>query len=248
VIFLDEIGEMPLPLQVKLLRALQERRIRRLGANEERPIDVRVIGATNQDLRGRSEQGAFRQDLFFRLNILHIELPPLRERLEDLPVLAEHFLNRFTRKLNKGPMSLGAEALEAMRHYRFNGNVRELENLMERCVALNAGGPIGLDLFPGHILGEATGPDPVPTFGSPDLPTEGFDLEAYLVAYKAYLLRKAAEHCGGNRTKAAQYLGMSFRAYRYWLHELGGLEALPAACPAPHDFPTSSTVDGEVDL
>src|SRR5208283_786993 len=142
VIFLDEIGEIPLPLQVQLLRVLQERRIRRLGATEERPVDARVIGASNRDLRARAERGQFRQDLYFRLNILHIELPPLRERQEDLPVLAEHFLTRFCRKLNKPPMALAEDAMEVLRRYRFQGNVRELENLMERCVALNAGGPI----------------------------------------------------------------------------------------------------------
>jgi len=247
IIFLDEIGEMPQPLQVKLLRALQERRIRRVGANEERPIDVRIIGATNQDLRARAEQGAFRQDLFFRLNILHIELPPLRERPEDLPVLAEHFLARFARKLNKPTMSLTDEALEAMRRYTFKGNVRELENLMERCVALNSGGPIGVELFPDSLLAEvhhtSGGPRALPC----TLPDSGFDLEAYLTAYKGHLLRRGAEKCGGNRTKAARYLGMSFRAYRYWLQELGGLESLPADCPRPEDFPPKPPVEGEGD-
>jgi len=227
-----------------LLRALQERRIRRVGANEERPIDVRVIGATNQDLRARAEQGAFRQDLYFRLNILHIELPPLRERPEDLPVLAEHFLARFARKLNKPPMALAPEALAALRRYAFKGNVRELENLMERCVALNSGGPIGLELFPDNILVETGNAPPA----SPCiLPEEGFDLEAYLNAYKGYLLRQGAERCGGNRTRAARYLGMSFRAYRYWVQELGGLETLPAGCPRPGDFPPRPVADGEGD-
>jgi len=245
IIFLDEIGEMPLPLQVKLLRALQERKIRRVGANEERPIDVRVIGATNQDLRTRAEQGVFRQDLFFRLNILNIELPPLRERPEDLPVLAEHFLARFSRKLNKPPMSLTDEALAALGRYTFRGNVRELENLMERCVALNSGGPIGVELFPDSLLAEVNGVQPATRPRTCQLPEEGFDLEAYLNAYKGHLLRRGAEKCGGNRTKAARYLGMSFRAYRYWLQELGGLETLPAGCPQPEDFPPKASIEGE---
>ncbi|WP_005036200.1 sigma-54-dependent transcriptional regulator [Holophaga foetida] len=247
IIFLDEIGEMPLPLQVKLLRALQERKIRRVGANEERAIDVRIIGATNQNLRARAEQGAFRQDLFFRLNILHIELPPLRERPEDLPVLADHFLARFGQKLNKPTMSLTDEAMAALRRYTFRGNVRELENLMERCVALNSGGPIGVELFPDNILAETNGPQSVAPPQPCPLPEEGFDLEAYLNAYKGHLLRQGAEKCGGNRTKAARYLGMSFRAYRYWLQELGGLETLPPACPRPEDFPPKAPPEGEGD-
>jgi len=245
IIFLDEIGEMPLPLQVKLLRALQERRIRRVGANEERAIDVRIIGATNQDLRSRAEQGAFRQDLFFRLNILHIELPPLRERPEDLPVLVEHFLARFSRKLNKPVMTLSEEAMEALRRYAFRGNVRELENLMERFVALNSGGPIGIELFPDNVLTEIHGVSAVPRIEECPLPEGGFDLEAYLNAYKGHLLRQGAEKCGGNRSKAARYLGMSFRAYRYWLQELGGLETLPAICPRPENFPPTALTEGE---
>ena len=241
VIFLDEIGEIPLPLQVKLLRVLQERRIRRLGANEERPVDARVIGASNRDLRGRAERGQFRQDLYFRLNILHIELPPLRERQEDLPVLAEHFLARFCRKLGKPPMGLAEDALEVLRHYRFQGNVRELENLMERCVALNAGGPIGKDLFPDHVLA------PVIPRAAQEvaIPQGGCDLEGYLVALKGHLMRQALERSDGNKTRAAHLLGMSFRAYRYWLQEMGGQDTLPDQCPWPEDFPPGGAPDSE---
>jgi two-component system response regulator PilR (NtrC family) len=241
VIFLDEIGEIPLPLQVKLLRVLQERRIRRLGANEERPVDARVIGASNRDLRGRAERGQFRQDLYFRLNILHIELPPLRERQEDLPVLAEHFLARFCRKLGKPPMGLAEDALEVLRHYRFQGNVRELENLMERCVALNAGGPIGKDLFPDHVLAPVI-PRPAQEV---EIPQGGFDLEGYLVALKGHLMRQALERSDGNKTRAAHLLGMSFRAYRYWLQEMGGQDTLPDQCPWPEDFPPGGAPDSE---
>ncbi len=245
VIFLDEIGEMPLPLQVKLLRVLQERRIRRLGANEERAVDVRVIGATNQNLRQRAERNQFRQDLYYRLNILHIELPPLRERPEDLPVLVEHFLGRFCRKLGKPPMTLGAEALKVLGKYGFRGNVRELENLMERCVALNAGGPIGVDLFPDNILAEAEGRGERRQSESPnlDIPPAGFDLEAYLASLKSHLLFRALERCEGNRTRAARLLGMSFRAFRYWIQELGGAEALAPTCPRPEDYPAKTSPD-----
>jgi two-component system response regulator PilR (NtrC family) len=244
VIFLDEIGEIPLPLQVKLLRVLQERQIRRLGATEERPVDARVIGASNRDLRARAERGQFRQDLYFRLNILHLELPPLRERQEDLPVLAEHFLTRFCRKLNKPPMTLSEEALEVLRRYRFQGNVRELENLMERCVALNAGGPIGKDLFPDNVLGIGT--PPAAKGQTLEIPGEGFDLEGYLAALKGYFMSQALERADGNRTRAARLLGMSFRAYRYWLQEMGGTETLPARFPWPDDFPAAGPPDAQL--
>jgi two-component system response regulator PilR (NtrC family) len=242
VIFLDEIGEIPLPLQVKLLRVLQERRVRRLGAGEERPVDARVIGASNRDLRARAERGQFRQDLFFRLNILHIELPPLRERQEDLPVLAEHFLNRFCRKLNKPPMSLAEDALEVLRRYRFQGNVRELENLMERCVALNPGGPIGMDLFPEEVLA----PPPASARQGLEIPREGFDLEGYLAALKGHYMREALELADGNKTRAARLLGMGFRAYRYWLQEKGGAEALPERFPWPDEYPPLGIPEAEL--
>ena len=159
-LFLDEIGEMPLPLQVKLLRVLQERKVRRIGASEEKFVDVRVIGATNRNLRERTEANKFREDLYYRLNILHIELPPLRDRREDLPVLIDHFLRRSCKKLNKPPMFLHSEAMALLDRYRFPGNVRELENLMERCAALYPGGAIGKDVFPDNLINDVErGPD-----------------------------------------------------------------------------------------
>ena len=244
ILFLDEIGEMPPSLQVKLLRVLQERWLRRLGATEERPVDVRVIAATNRDLRARAESGAFRDDLFYRLNILQIELPPLRERPEDLPVLAEHFIRRFCQKLAKPPMQMHPEAMELLLTYRFPGNVRELENLMERCVALNPGGPITRDLFPENLLsGGAAGVSQEPTIPLV-IPPDGFDLEAWLQALKGHFLKRALEEVGGVKTKAGKRLGMSFRAYRYWLAELGGVEALPSAFPWPEDFPPPVVEEG----
>jgi len=244
VIFLDEIGEMPLALQVKLLRVLQERRVRRLGATEERAVDARVIGASNRDLRARAERGQFRQDLYFRLNILHIELPPLRERQEDLPVLVDHFLGRFCKKLNKPAMNLSEEAMDVLRGFRFRGNVRELENLMERCVALNSGGTIGTDLFPDNVLNDhdQTGEEG----RALEIPQGGVDLEAYLASLKGHLMRQALERAEGNKTRAARLLGMSFRAYRYWLQEMGGAETLPAAFPWPDQFPPAEV--GELEL
>jgi two-component system response regulator PilR (NtrC family) len=233
---------MPLALQVKLLRVLQERRFRRLGATEERPVDLRVIAATNRDLRARAESGAFREDLYYRVNILQIELPPLRERPEDLPVLAEHFIRRFCQKLGKPPMQLHPEAMAQLLGYRFPGNVRELENLMERCVALNPGGPITRDLLPeglGQAPPEAAG-RPVPLA----IPADGFDLEAWIQALKGHFLRRALDEVGGVKTKAGRRLGMTFRAYRYWLAELGGLEALPKDFPWPEDFPAPVLEEG----
>lgn len=244
VIFLDEIGEMPLSLQVKLLRVLQERRIRHLGANEERAVDVRVIGATNQDLRSRSESGLFRRDLYFRLNILHIELPPLRERTEDLPMLVEHFLARFCKKLGKAPMNLDEKAMEKLRKYPFKGNVRELENLMERCVALNAGGPIGSELFPDVMTEESKSWANI-TRSCLEIPLQGFDLDAYLGALKSYVMKQALDKCDGNRTKAARLTGMSFRAFRYWVQELGGPESLASEFPRPEEFPPKAPMEGE---
>ncbi|MBI1753982.1 MAG: sigma-54-dependent Fis family transcriptional regulator [Acidobacteria bacterium] len=236
ILFLDEIGEMPLALQVKLLRVLQEHKVRRLGATEERPMDVRVIAATNRDLRARAESGAFREDLYYRINILQIEMPPLRERPEDLPVLAEHFIRRFCHKLGKPPMQLHPETMAQLLSYRFPGNVRELENLMERCVALNPGGPITRDLLPDGF-GQGSAPEGAPLPAPLGIPPEGFDLEAWIQALKGHFLRKALDEVGGVKTKAGKRLGMSFRAYRYWLAELGGLEALQADFPWPSDFP-----------
>jgi two-component system response regulator PilR (NtrC family) len=246
-LFLDEIGEMPLPLQVKLLRVLQERRVRRVGGTDERPSDVRVIGATNRILRDLVDKGKFREDLYYRLNILHIELPPLRERREDLPVLAEHFLRRFGQKLGKPPMAFSVDAMNLMQAYRFPGNVRELENLVERCVALNAGGPIGIDLFPDSVLrdvqaaGLVAAPPAAPSW---KIPEAGFDLEAWLGALRGHFLKAALAETGGNKTKASKRLGMSFRAYRYWAAHLGGLENLPDRCPLPGEFPAKEAEEG----
>jgi two-component system response regulator PilR (NtrC family) len=236
ILFLDEIGEMPLSLQVKLLRVLQERRMRRLGATEERPVDVRVIAATNRDLLARTQAGAFREDLFYRLNILQIELPPLRDRPEDLPVLAEHFIRRACQRLGKPPMQLHPDAMAQLLDYGYPGNVRELENLMERCVALNPGGPITRELLPESLFQKAPG-DPEGRPAPLVIPPEGFDLEGWLQALKGYFLRRALEDVGGVKTKAGRRLGMSFRAYRYWVGELGGVEALPSAFPWPEDHP-----------
>ncbi len=242
ILFLDEIGEMPLSLQVKLLRVIQERKLRRLGAADERPVDVRIIAATNRDLRSWAQSGKFREDLYYRLNILAIELPPLRERPEDLAPLAQHFLRRFCRKLSKPPMSLHPEVLALLQTYPWPGNVRELENLMERCVALNPGGPITRDLLPDGFTSEPSKPMPAAELV---IPAEGFDLESYLKALRGFFLRRALDEVNGVKTKAGRRLGMGFRAYRYWVSELGGHETLPVACPRPEEFPAQAQEDNE---
>jgi two-component system response regulator PilR (NtrC family) len=234
VLFLDEIGELPRPLQVKLLRVLQERRYRRLGATEERPVDLRVIAATNGDLRALVAAGAFREDLYYRLDILHIHMPPLRERREDLPVLAGHFIQRACAKLGRAPMALHPEALALLEGHAFPGNVRELENLMERCVALNPGGPITRDLLPEEVGRPRGALDPASVL---DLPPADMDLEAWLQALRAHFLGRALMAEGGVKARAARRLGMSFRAFRYWLAEQGGEGRLPRVPPRPQDFP-----------
>ena len=241
ILFLDEIAELPLALQVKLLRVLQERRVRRLGAMEERAVDVRVIAATNRDLKARTEAGAFREDLYYRVNILQIELPPLRDRPEDLPALADHFIRRACRRLGKASMTLHPEAMGQLQRHRFPGNVRELENLMERSVALNPGGPITRDLLPDGI---GQPPEPADAPAPLAIPPEGFDLEAWLQALRGYFLHRALADEGGVKTRAGRRLGMTFRAYRYWLGELGGPEALSGVFPRPGDFPAQAPEDG----
>ena len=247
ILFLDKIGEMPLHLQVKLLRALQERKVRRIGSSDERVVDVRVIVATNRNLKERMEKRWFREDLYYRLNILHIDLPPLRDRQEDLPVLVTHFLTKFCAKLKKPPIQMRGDAMELMQRYDFPGNVRELENLIERCVALTSGSVITLDVFPDGLLNAVNNPQVLKGLKREDMciPGDGFDLEGYLTSLRGFFLLQALEQAGNNKTKASKRLGMSFRAYRYWLQQLGGAEALPSELPWPVKFPASAQEDPE---
>ena len=213
-IFLDEIGELPMHLQVKLLRALQERSIRPVGATEEQEVDVRVIAATNQNLEEEVSEGRFREDLYYRLNVIRVEVPSLRERREDIPLIARHFLRRFTADLGKRITDFCPEAMQAILGHAFPGNVRELENLVERAVTFETSERITVDSLPPRLLGSITS---IPTGPQTELPIEGMDLEAALETYERSILKQALKRTNGVRTEAARVLGITFRSIRYKL-------------------------------
>jgi two-component system response regulator PilR (NtrC family) len=213
-IFLDEIGEMSAVMQVKLLRVLQERRFRRVGGLEEMQADIRVIAATNQDLTRLISEGRFREDLFYRINVIPISLPPLRERREDIPLLAEHFLGKYNEQMGKEIAAISHQALELLRQYDWPGNIRELENVMERAVALEPTPTILPDSLPTVIRGNVP---QVPTSTAEGLPASGFDLEAHVKEIERGYIAEALKKAGGVQVKAAELLGMSFRSFRYYV-------------------------------
>jgi two-component system response regulator PilR (NtrC family) len=215
-IFLDEIGEMTATMQVKLLRVLQDRRFRRLGGTEEIQADVRVIAATNQELPRLVADGRFREDLFYRLNVLAVHVPPLRERVEDVPLLAEHFLRQFATEMGKPVRTVSAAAQQLLQNHQWRGNVRELQNAIERAVALEQTESILPESLPADVrrgqsaIGGATAPE------LPEL-VVGFDLEARGEAFYRHYIALALERAGGVQVKAAELLGMSFRSFRYYV-------------------------------
>jgi two-component system response regulator PilR (NtrC family) len=217
-VFLDEIAEVPASVQVKLLRVLQERSIKRLGEGRDRPVDVRLVAATNRDIDEEVRQGTFREDLFFRLNVIRIHLPPLRERREDIPALTRHFIKKVSKEEGHAEPIVLTEALDELNTYDFPGNVRELLNLVERAVALSGGRPIGPEVFRQHLHhgGE-------PLSASMDLPQEGVDLEEVMASVERKLLEQALRRANGVKKEAARLLGISFRSFRYRLmkHDLG---------------------------
>ena len=249
-IFLDEIGEMTLTVQVKLLRVLQDRTFRRLGGTDEVRADIRVVAATNQDLRKAVAEGRFREDLFYRINVIPIHLPPLRERVEDIPLLAEHFLAKYSAQMEKPVRSISQEAQRRLAAYAWPGNVRELENAIERAVALEATPSVLPESLPAQVLGAGRDVGPArdvgaafrrPGEGSDDsaaldgaaldgaaldgaalLPDlgEGFDLEAQGEEFYRHYLSLALQRAGGVQTRAADLLGMSFRSFRYYVKKL----------------------------
>ncbi len=215
-LFLDEIGELGQPIQVKLLRTLQERTIKPVGAVSEREIDVRIVAASNRHLEEDVKAGRFRSDLFYRLNVIPIQIPPLRER-EDIPLLIEHFLRRFSAEMGRTVRGVTPEAMTLLRAYRYPGNVRELENLIERAVTLTA-----TDLVDSAALPELRRPPPSEEL-SPlaSLPQGGLDLDAHIAGIERGLLLEALDRVGGNRTAAAELLRISLRSFRYRLAKFG---------------------------
>jgi two-component system response regulator PilR (NtrC family) len=212
-LFLDEMGELPLGMQAKLLRAVQERRIRPVGSGQEVTVDVRLISATHQDLAIQVKKGAFRADLYYRLVVLELTVPPLRERLDDIPELAAFLLERIGQRESRSGKSLTDEALHALCRHTFPGNVRELENILERAVALSSDTMIGLD--------DLLLPDPPAHEEPTDDPDLDFPLSAQVDDHEAALIRQALQAARYNKTKAAKALGISFRSLRYRIKKLG---------------------------
>ena len=213
-LFLDEIGEMPLGLQVKLLRVLQERRLKPVGGSDEIDVDVRVIAATSRDLEAEVARGAFRPDLYYRLNVIEMRIPPLRQRREDIPLLAEHFLRRFGVE-HGGLRRLAPDALRALEAYDYPGNVRELENIIERAVALSPHDEIGVADLPELSAPRHAPPSPT------EFPPEGVSLDQLVSDFERAWVLRALDQTGGIRKRAAALLGISFRSLRYRLEKLG---------------------------
>jgi two-component system response regulator PilR (NtrC family) len=213
-LFLDEVSETPPSMQVKLLRALQERRIRRVGGTDELDVDVRVIASTNRRLESMVAEGRFREDLFYRLNVIPLRIPGLRERREDIPLLAEHFFEGFRREMGKSVLKISKEAMDCLSRYDWPGNVRELENVMERAVALETTEAILLERLPGPLHAAPA------SVASPEL-REGFSLDEYLLSVEAGLVRDALNRASGDRARASKALGITPRSLRYLIQKHG---------------------------
>ena len=213
-LLLDEVGELPLGLQVKLLRVLQEEEIRRVGDTRSEKVDVRVVAASARDLSRAVKEGLFREDLYYRLNVVGIRLPPLRDRPDDIPLLARHFLARGARLRPEAPVTgFSAEALEALKAYRWPGNVRELEHAVERALVLCEGPEIREEDLPDELRGPRA-PAAVPADGA-------LSIKRAIRAVEEQLIRQALERTGGNRTRAAELLELSYRALLYKIKEYG---------------------------
>ena len=214
-VFLDEIGDLSLPLQVKLLRVIQERTFRRVGGTQDLRFDARLVAATNRRLEEEVAAGRFREDLYYRLNVIEVELPPLRERREDVPLLVAHFVEKYAGELGCEVAGVSEAAMEKLVSYDYPGNVRELENVIERAVALSRSRRIDLEVLPPTVVRTRS------AAVRDRIPEEGVQLEDLLADYERGLLREALEQCGGVKKRAAQRLGISFRSFRYRLEKLG---------------------------
>ena len=212
-LFLDEIADLPLHMQVKLLRVVQEKSVRPVGEAREEPVDVRILSATHRNLADLVADGRFREDLFYRINVIELRAPPLRERSEDIPDLAEVILRRLARRMNTDPPSLDAQAVVALQSYAFPGNVRELENVLERALTLCTGNLISAEHL--QVRGDPRhGAEAAPTVAAGALGAQLEDIEREAIV-------KALEKTRYNKTAAAKLLGMSFRALRYRIKKLG---------------------------
>jgi len=214
-VLLDEVGELPTAMQVKLLRVLQERKVRSVGGSNEVLIDVRVLAATNRNVEEMVKAGTFRQDLYYRLNVIRVEVPPLRERKSDIGALAEYFLARCAAEHKKEIRGFTPDALRALDVYEYPGNVRELENIIERAVALVSGPVIGL----GDLAREISGAAAQTTPALLELPAEGCNLDEVLGEVERRIVLQALERTGGVRTNAARLLGVTLRSLRYRLQK-----------------------------
>jgi len=214
-LFLDEVGELAPSLQVKLLRVIQERTFRRVGGTADQKADVRIVAATNRRLEEEVQAGRFREDLYYRLNVIEIRLPPLRDRQDDIARLVDHFMGKCSRELGKTVTCCSDEAMQKLMSYPFPGNVRELENIVERAVALSRSDTIELEGLPPTLL------DPMPLARSARIPAAGVSLDEMMEEYERGLMLEALDRVGGVKKRAAQLLGISFRSFRYRCEKLG---------------------------
>ena len=226
-IFLDEITELPIQLQVKLLRVIQERNFRRVGGIEDIAVDVRIIAASNKEIDKEVKEGRFREDLFYRLNVIPIQMPPLRERQEDIRFLAEHFFEKHKQELGKDIKGISHEAMDYLESYSYPGNIRELENIIERAVALENTSIILPESLPEYIRTQKVG-WALPTVGGQEIqrpeiemPEGGINLEKHIEDYEKAIILDALKKSGGVKKKAAELLGMSFRSMRYKIDKYG---------------------------
>lgn len=223
-LFLDEVADLPLAMQVKLLRAIQEKAVRPVGDTREVPVDIRVLSATHKNLPELVQEGNFRQDLFYRINVIELAVPPLRERPDDIPLLASHILGRIAREYECDPAALTQGAIERLKAYDFPGNVRELENILERAFTLCDEDNISADdlhLGNGVQPGGSASGTANPGTDAPSVPEGEIDLEGFLENIERQAIEKALEATRWNKTAAAKRLGISFRALRYRLKKLG---------------------------
>lgn len=212
-IFLDEIGEMSLAMQVKLLRVLQEKKFRRVGGTEEISVDARVIAATNKNLVKLIGEDKFREDLYYRVSVIPLEIAPLRERKEDIPLLAQHFLKKFNVQMQRSILRISEEAMRCLEQHEWPGNVRELENTIERAVAFETTEEIKAERLPAKI----SRMNPSESNGSDKIPESGINLEKHLEEIEKSYIVEALRKTGGVQTRAAELLKMSFRSFRYFV-------------------------------